>query len=75
MEVVKQTAGPVVPVYWPTPSSEDNSGQPVALFTESVQGSGFRVGRHEIKYQATDQSGNKATCTFTIVVYGRLEYF
>ena len=71
---MKLTAGPVFPVYWPTPTFEDNSGQPVTLFTESVQGSGFRVGRHVIKYQATDQSGNKAYCNFTVVVKGTLEY-
>lgn len=68
-----QTAGPVAPVYWPKPRYEDNSGQPVTLFTESVQGSGFRLGRHQIKYEAMDRSGNKASCTFTIVVSGQLQ--
>ena len=68
-----QTAGPATPVYWPKPRYEDNSGQPVTLFTESVQGSGFRLGRHQIKYEATDRSGNKASCTFTIVVSGQLQ--
>ena len=73
MEVEKQTPGPVIPVYWSTPIYEDNSGQPVTLFTESVQGSGFTVGQHQIKYEAKDQAGNTAPCAFTIVVSGRLQ--
>ena len=55
------------------PHYEDNSEQPVTLFTESVQGSGFRVGQHFIKYEARDQAGNTAFCTFTITVSGRLQ--
>ena len=73
MEVIKQAPGPVIPVYWPTPSYDDNSGQPVTLFTESVQGSGFSVGPHQIKYEAKDQAGNTASCAFNIVVLGRLQ--
>ena len=55
------------------PHYEDNSEQPVTLFTESVQGSGLRVGQHFIKYEARDQAGNTAFCTFTITVSGRLQ--
>lgn len=72
IQVKMKTAGPAVPVHWPTPSYKDNSEQPVTLFTASVQGSGFRVGRHLVKYEATDQAGNTASCTFVIVVSGRL---
>ena len=73
IKVIKNTAGPVVSVHWPMPHYEDNSEQPVTLFTESVQGSGFRVGQHFIKYEARDQAGNTAFCTFTITVSGRLQ--
>lgn len=55
------------------PHYEDNSEKPVTLFTESVQGSGFRLGQHFIKYEARDQAGNTAVCTFTITVSGRLQ--
>ncbi|KAM7447402.1 hypothetical protein ABFA07_004408 [Porites harrisoni] len=70
IKVIKNTAGPVVSVHWPMPHYEDNSEKPVTLFTESVQGSGFRVGQHFIKYEARDQAGNTAFCTFTITVSG-----
>ena len=73
IKVMKNTAGTVVPVHWPLLHYEDNSEQPVTLFTESVQGSGFRVGQNFIKYEARDQAGNTAFCTFTIIVTGRLQ--
>ncbi|XP_078374169.1 sushi, von Willebrand factor type A, EGF and pentraxin domain-containing protein 1-like isoform X2 [Oculina patagonica] len=67
---VKTNAGATVNVHWPLPAYEDNSGGAVTLFTESVQGTGFRVGQNQIKYVATDLSGNTASCTFAIVVSG-----
>ena len=72
--VQKTNAGNTVNVHWPSPTYEDNSGEAVALFTESVKGSGFRVGRYQVKYVATDRSGNEASCIFTIVVSGWLLY-
>lgn len=74
IEVKKTTAGPTVTVHWRSPIYEDNSGEAVTLFTESIKGSGFRVGQHRIKYEAADRSGNKAFCTFTITVSGLLRY-
>ena len=38
---MKNTAGPIVPVHWPLLHYEDNSEQPVTLFTEFVQGLGL----------------------------------
>lgn len=68
MEVIKTGPGHTTVVHWHPPTTNDNSGGHVVLFTESVAGSGFTVGRHQIAYKATDPSGNKASCTFTITV-------
>lgn len=68
MEVIKTGPGHTTVVHWHPPTADDNSGGHVVLFTESVAGSGFTVGRHRITYKATDPSGNKASCTFTITV-------
>lgn len=68
MEVIKTGPGHTTVVHWHPPTADDNSGGHVVLFTESVADSGFTVGRHRITYKATDPSGNKASCTFTITV-------
>ena len=75
MEVKKTNAGHTTVVHWRLPTYEDNSGEHVSLFTESVPGSGFTLGRHQINYVGTDRSGNKASCTFTITVSGGLILF
>ena len=72
IHVKKTGAADTVKVDWPLPIYEDNSGETVTLFTESVRGSGFRVGQYQVKYEAADRSGNKAYCTFAIVVSGSL---
>ena len=74
MHVKKANAEDTVNVYWPLPIYEENSGETVTLFTESVRGSGFRVGQYQVKYEAADRSGNKASCTFIIVVSGLFTY-
>lgn len=72
IQVKKTNAEETVNVLWPLPVYQDNSGKSVELFTESVRGSGFKVGRYQVEYEAADQSGNKAFCTFVIVVLGLL---
>ena len=72
IHVKKTSEGDTVKIHWPLPVYEDNSGETVTLFTESVRGSGFRVGRYQVKYEAADRSENKAFCTFAIVVSGLL---
>ena len=72
IHVKKTNSGDTIKVHWPLPIYEDNSGETVTLFTESVIGTGFRVGRYQVKYEAADRSGNKALCTFAIVVSGSL---
>ena len=67
-EVKKESGNLAIKVYWQPPTYRDNSGLPVNIFTESINGSDFTTGSYTIRYQATDQEGNKATCTFVIVV-------
>lgn len=71
-EVKKQSDNPTIKVYWQPPTYRDNSGQSVTIFTESINGSDFRTGSYQLQYEATDQVGNKATCTFVIVVSCKL---
>lgn len=73
-EVKKQSDNPTIKVYWQAPTYRDNSGQPVTIFTESINGSDFRTGSYPIKYEATDHVGNKASCTFIIVVSCKLVF-
>ena len=67
-EVKKENSQLTIKVYWDPPTSSDNSGQEVKIFSESINGSDFRTGQHQVKYDATDHVGNKASCTFIIVV-------
>ena len=68
IEVEKETTTPTKKVYWPMPTYFDNTNTPVTLFTEAVNGSDFSTGEHKITYKATDQAGNKAECTFVVII-------
>ncbi|XP_068719046.1 sushi, von Willebrand factor type A, EGF and pentraxin domain-containing protein 1-like [Montipora capricornis] len=67
-EVQKKNDIPTVTVYWVAPTYSDNSGLPVKIFTESINGSQFGVGQHRIEYSATDHANHKSTCSFVIAV-------
>ena len=67
-EVKKKSDTPTIKVFWPKPTYRDNSGQAVTIFTESINGSDFRTGSYPVNYEATDHVGNKASCSFVIVV-------
>ncbi|MDP2039609.1 HYR domain-containing protein, partial [Algoriphagus sp.] len=54
-------------VTWTEPTATDNSGS-VTLISNFEPGSVFPVGITEVVYTATDASGNKSTCSFTIKV-------
>ncbi|XP_072016323.1 uncharacterized protein [Amphiura filiformis] len=55
-------------VTWDEPTATDNSGV-VSLASRSRQsGSFFNVGDSDVTYQYVDESGNSATCTFTVHV-------
>nr|XP_054766997.1 P-selectin-like [Lytechinus pictus] len=57
-------------VTWNIPTASDNSGESIPVIQE--QGpkteSALQEGDHMIMFTATDSSGNKATCSFTVTV-------
>ncbi|XP_072014222.1 hyalin-like [Amphiura filiformis] len=55
-------------VTWQPPTSEDDSGQVVDVFSTHQSGDSFRVGETQVVYIFTDQAGNSATCIFTVTI-------
>ena len=55
---------------WDEPECRDNSGSNPTLTCSYEPGSQFGIGLTEVVCEATDGSGNKATCTFNIEVIG-----
>jgi len=54
---------------WPEPSATDTCG-PVTLTSNYDSGTSFAIGTTTVTYTATDQFGNIATASFTIMVTG-----
>ena len=61
-------------VNWTVPTATDNSGFKPFVNSNYHPPGRFRQGTYIITYSAADQSGNKATCSFTIEVIGKF-YF
>ena len=61
-------------VNWTEPVATDNSRLSPKVTTNYHSPQRFGEGAHVIVYNAMDQSGNKATCTFTVVVTGITNY-
>ena len=57
-------------VNWTEPVASDNSGVKPTVISKYQPLQRFDQGTHVITYIAVDQSGNKATCSFTIDVTG-----
>ena len=58
-------------VNWTKPAASDNSGILSAVTSNHQPFQRFSPGTHMITYTAVDQSGNKASCSFTIDVIGK----
>ncbi|XP_070563038.1 LOW QUALITY PROTEIN: sushi, von Willebrand factor type A, EGF and pentraxin domain-containing protein 1-like [Ptychodera flava] len=60
----------IATVLWKVPSGEDNSDDPVSMTVVPAVSPphDFRIGVHNITYIATDKSGNKAQCSFLVIV-------
>ena len=60
-------------VKWLHPEVLDNSGDPpnVTLHGQN-SGSVFIPGKHNVRYSATDKTGNLAECIFNVIVSGKL---
>lgn len=55
----------------PQASASDNSGKvPTVTTNAGTAEKEFGVGSHDVVYTATDETGNKATCTLRISVKG-----
>ena len=61
-------------VNWTEPVATDNSGLSPKVTTNYHSPQRFGEGAHVIVYNAMDQSGNKATCTFRVAVTGITNY-
>ena len=58
-----------VKVSWQNPTVTDNSGESPVIFSNWQPGALFDVpGSYEVLYEARDESGNKATCSFRITL-------
>ena len=57
-------------VNWTRPVAIDSSGLAPTVTSDYQPPQRFSQGSHVITYAAVDQSGNKATCTFTVKVIG-----
>ena len=56
---------------WTEPTASDNTGF-VTLTSTQNPGDMFPIGATLVTYTATDASGNKAICLFTVTVTGNL---
>lgn len=61
-----------VEVTWIEPTVSDNTGSVYWESKPAEPGSSFSVGTSDLTYVASDGFGNKATCSFQIVISGKL---
>ena len=54
-------------VTWTEPTATDNSGMMPAVTKSHQPFDSFRVGMTQVTYTFTDQAGNAASCSFTII--------
>ena len=59
-------------VNWTVPTAIDNSGFEPSINSNYHPPQRFLQGNYIVIYSAVDQSGNKATCRFTIEVIGKI---
>ena len=59
-------------VNWTVPTATDNSGLKPSIDSNFHPPRRFLQGNYVVTYSAVDQSGNKATCSFTIEVIGKI---
>ena len=59
-------------VNWTVPTATDNSGLKPSINSNYHPTRRFTRGNYTVTYSAVDQSGNKATCSFTIEVIGKI---
>ena len=58
-------------VSWIPPNATDNSGVVASLDGTASSNDEFGAGETNVTYTAVDPSGNRASCTFRVVVNGK----
>ena len=58
-------------VKWKEPAVTDNSGN-VSFTCDAHSGTKLSIGRKIINCEAVDGSGNRANCSYTLTVYGKV---
>jgi gliding motility-associated-like protein len=64
---IKANAEGVASVYWTEPTATTQCGK-VTITGSHKSGTLFNIGTNEIEYEATDDTGNSAYCSFSVVV-------
>ncbi|XP_070543864.1 polycystin-1-like protein 3 [Ptychodera flava] len=65
--VTTSLGNPTIKVIWSIPNSSDNSGI-VHVLGSHKPGDNFNIGVTAVHYEASDLSGNTASCSFTVTV-------
>ena len=65
--------GVTATVTWTVPTATDNSGTQTLTSTHNP-GDSFPIGTTTVTYTSTDAAGNTATCSFAIVVTGKINH-
>ena len=68
--IVTDTVRNCAVVTWTPPTATDNCSPTVTISSNFPSGSCFLIGTTEVVYNARDQQGNIATCSFKITVVG-----
>ncbi len=61
-------------VVYHTPVATDNSGDDVTAVCTPALGSVLPMGPTDVVCEATDGSGNKATCVFQVIIEGKYHF-
>ena len=62
---------PTATVTWSEPTATDNSGQ-VTVSSNYGPGDSLPVGNTTVQYVATDSAGNNDTCSFEVIITGKM---
>lgn len=63
---------PTAVVSWDAPATNDNANISPTVHCDTDSGGDFQIGQNRVKCTALDPSGNKATCSFTVFVEGKI---
>lgn len=70
VEVIGNYDRNVTAVMWMEPSVIDEEGLPITVSTNYQPGDLFPIGSTTVMYSFSDYSGNRAFCSFDVIVHG-----